>query len=116
MYIVSVSVILVFNLINFYQVGRYVAEIDQVYATNVGANELSDKLSDLQASMYNYLVSKSSENLEQYYADVSDYEAMIEELNNETVADQYLMCEKTIRLLSVTYLKKTERTIQAKRG
>lgn len=115
-YFVAIGVMLGFSVINFYQVNSYVEEIDQVYGTNVSANRLAKQLKKIQDSMYDYLVAKSSDVLGKYYGATSEYEALIQDLNEDTVSDKYLMCEKSIRTISTTYLRKTERTIQAKRG
>lgn len=115
-YMSTTVIILLSQGLFFVQVNKSVDEIDQVYATNVSANQLAGQLKQIQNTVYNYLVAKDSITLENYYRYVSEYQDMISEMNDKVVENEYLMSEKRIRDLSREYLKRTDKTILAKRG
>lgn len=115
-YMSTTVIILLSQVLFFVQVNKSVDEIDQVYATNVSANKLAGQLDLIQNAVYNYLVTKDSETLQNYYRYVSEYQDMISEMNDKVVENEYLMCEKSIHDLSTEYLRRTDKTILAKRG
>ena len=68
----------------------------------------------MQTSLYQYLNTKSSDELENYYLYEQDYRNLISELNEETVNDQNLLMEKYPQY--VGYISgKTAGAIEAKR-
>ncbi|MDO5540512.1 MAG: histidine kinase [Eubacteriales bacterium] len=108
--------ILVMNLIIYQQINKTVQRIDAVFSSNVTVNELSEKLEQIQNSVYEYLNTKSSVALENYYRYEQEYREQIEKLNNVNMDSTVKMLEKNIRNMSETYLEKTDETVQAKRG
>lgn len=105
--------------INMYIVhsqSQAIRQIDGVYNSNIQLNDISTTLEKMQTSLYQYLNTKSSDELENYYLYEQDYRNLISELNEETVNDQNLLMEKNIRNMSDTYLEKTASAIEAKRG
>ena len=85
---VLVSVLIfVVNVYIFYNQNKTVQEIDSVYNSNIYLNELSETLDGTQESLYQYLNTKSSDMLEQYYTNEQDLHSLIEQLNTDTVSD-----------------------------
>ncbi|MDD3796106.1 MAG: histidine kinase [Lachnospiraceae bacterium] len=110
------ALILCVNLFIYSQINSMVREIDEVFASNVSISELSDKLEMVQTRVYEYLNTKSTSALEDYYRYEQDYRELISRLNNENVDSSVMMLEKNIRNMSDTYLEQTDETVQAKRG
>ena len=104
------------NLFVFAQINSMVRRIDSVFSSNVTIGELSDTLDLVEDRVYEYLSTKSSAALEDYYRYEQDYRELLQELNNENVDSEIKMLEKNIRNMSETYLEKTGQTVQAKRG
>lgn len=104
------------NLFVFGQINSMVSRIDSVFSSNVTIGELADTLQLVEDRVYEYLSTKSSAALEDYYRYEQDYRELIERLNNENVDSQIKMLEKNIRNMSETYLEKAGQTVQAKRG
>lgn len=104
------------NLFVFNQINSMVRRIDSVFSSNVSIGELADTLQLVEDRVYEYLSTKSSVALEDYYRYEQDYRELTQQLNNENVDSQIKMLEKNIRNMSETYLEKTEQTVQAKRG
>lgn len=110
--------ILVF-VVNLYILGiqnKTVRQIDTVYSMNIQLNELSGTLEKLQNTVYQYLNTKSTDALENYYIYEQNYRDMISDLNKKTVSDSTKLTEKNIYNISMTYLDKAGNTIDAKRG
>lgn len=114
---VVVSVVMfIVNLYVYYSLNRTIKEIDSVYSSNIQLNELSDTLKHLQDCLYQYLNTKSSDSLEEYYIYEQDYRNMTEKLNQETVSNPTALMEKNIYNMSGSYLAKAGETVEAKRG
>lgn len=93
-----------------------IARIDQVYSSNVNLNELLSTISKIQDNMYEYLNTKSSDALGNYYREGQQYRKLIEELNVDITDNEMILTQKNIKSMSETYLEMTEETVQAKRG
>jgi sensor histidine kinase YesM len=104
------------NFFIFAQINSAVERIDAVFSSNVTINTLSDTLEQVQNTVYEYLNTKSSQALEDYYRYEQDYRELLEELNNRNVDNEIKMLEKNIRNMSESYLVQTDFTVQAKRG
>lgn len=108
--------ILLMNLFIYQQLNRTMQRIDAVFSSNVTVNELSETLEQIQDNVYEYLNTKGSAALEDYYRYEQEYRTMIEQLNNQNLDSEVKMLEKNIRNMSETYLTRTNDTVQAKRG
>lgn len=95
---------------------KTISRIDQVYTSNIELNELSETLSRLESSLYRYLATKSSDELENYYTYEQEYRDMLEQLNRETADSSGLLAEKNIYYMSQSYLEVTNETIEDKRA
>ena len=112
MLVVAMSV----HLFIYIQINSMVRRIDAVFASNVTITELTGTLQTVQDQVYEYLNTKSSAALEDYYRYSEQYSTLISELNSKNADSQILMLEKNIRSMSETYLQTAEETVQAKRG
>lgn len=104
------------NILLYSEINRSMRDLDAVYATNVSLNELSECLENAQTDVYEYLNTKSSDSLENYYRNEQKLRDMLEGLNDRNVDSDRKMLEKNIRSMVESWLKKTEETLQAKRG
>lgn len=104
------------NLFIFGQINSAVKRIDAVFSSNVTINELSDTLEQVQDTVYEYLNTKSSQALENYYRYEQDYRKLLDGLNSTNIDSEIKILEKNIRSMSESYLEQTDLTVQAKRG
>lgn len=104
------------NLFIFNQINAMVEKIDSVFSSNVTIARLTDTLELVEDNVYEYLNTKSSIALEDYYRYEQEYRSLIDQLNDKNVDSNTKMLEKNIRNMSETYLEKTGETLQAKRG
>ena len=104
-------------MIFFYMnVNATVNQIDSVYASNTRLNSLRDTLENVQNNLYQYLNTRSSEALENYYIYEASFIRQLGELNSETINNTPLLLEKNISNISETYLELTNAAIEAKRA
>ena len=113
--IVSVTVFVIVIFI-YYNLNRTIGEIDTVYNSNIQFNDLSANVNNIQDSLYQYLNTKSSDSLEDYYRYTQDYQDLLEGLNQDTVSGSQELAEKNIYNLSQTYLDLTDNAVEKKRG
>ena len=114
--VLMLVMILLVNLYIFSRINSMVKRIDSVFASNVSMSELAENLSLLDSNVYEYLSTKSSSALENYYRYAQSYKDLAEQLNGRKVDNALLMLEKNIRGMSLSYLEIAEEAIQAKRG
>jgi len=90
--------------------------IEQAYTSNAQLNELSEALNGIQINIKEYLDTKGSEALNNYYSYEQKYRNLLGELNTEKLnADEDVM-EKNITGLSETYLGLANETVEARRA
>ena len=104
------------NVILLVGINNMSTKIDTVYQANLQLNELSVSLTKVQDSMTEYLNTKTSDSLENYYRDAQDYTMMIETLNTGVSQSALGRMENSIKNMSEQYLQEVEQTIEAKRG
>lgn len=108
--------ILAVNLFMFYNINFMITKLDQIYVSNVNLNALSDTLDQVQSNMTDYLNTKSSDSMEEYYRKEQEFQELVEALHGETTGDGLLLMEKNIKNMSGNYLELTDAAIEAKRG
>ena len=104
------------NFFIFEQIDMGVDRIDAVFSSNTAINDLSESLNKLEGTVYEYLNTKGSKALENYYRYEQDYRQLLDGLNDRNVDSEVKMLEKNIRKMSESYLDQTNETVQAKRG
>lgn len=109
-------VILAVNFYTYAMINRMMGRVEEVCVSNVNLNDLSDGLDGLQAALWDYLSTKSSDSMEQYYRSEQDYRVLLDSLNRQATDNEVLLTEKNIYGLSQSYLDLTSEIIQAKRG
>ncbi len=110
------GIMFLLNLFLYGEINRSVRRLDQVYVTSVSLDEMRKCLEEIHGNVEEYLSTKSSVSLEDYYRSVQEYQDMLTGLNDRIVDNERKILEKNIRSMSLKYLDLTEETVQAKRG
>ena len=110
------AVVLLVNVYMYININKSISTIDKIYISNVGLNELLDSITDLQDSVYEYLNTKSTDALENYYRNEQKYQNLINKLNGEITDNEMIVMQKNIKNMSETYMKITDDAVKAKRG
>ncbi|MDD3219550.1 MAG: histidine kinase [Lachnospiraceae bacterium] len=104
------------NLFMYVEVNNKMELVDQVYSSNVDLNDLLETLEETQQSVYEYLNTKSSASLENYYRMEQQFQNQLSGLNRQPSDNKLMLREKNIANMSDTYLTLLQDTVQAKRG
>ncbi|MCR5503327.1 MAG: histidine kinase [Lachnospiraceae bacterium] len=91
-------------------------DMEMTYQENRHLNELLLALDSVQDSMTEYLNSKTTDSLSDYYMSEQNYSEMISRLDTGITERPYGRMERNIRNMSADYLSEVSLTIEAKRG
>lgn len=116
LFIITSAIIFFVNMFTYINVNKAMESIGGVYISNAELNKLTDVLSSVQRHMYEFLDTRSSDALKNYYQSAENYRNLIEQLNVEISDDNVKLMERKIRNMSDNYLDLTYKAIQAKRG
>ncbi len=116
MFMVTTLILFGVNTYMFYNINRITLQLDEIYISNVKLNAMTDALRRVQGSMTDYLNTKTSDAIEEYYRNEEEFAGLVEELEESTTDNSLKLMEKNIRNMSESYLELTARTIEAKRG
>lgn len=97
-------------------INKSIGTIDEVYKSNIELNELLDSLTLVQNYVYEYLTTRSSESLENYYRSEQNYSDLIDGLEGKITDNDMIMMQKNIKNMSETYLQIVDESVYAKRG
>lgn len=115
-FIMTAVLLLIVNLSIYSIINSMTRQVESAFDSNVKLNELADTLNQVQKSMEDYLNTKSSDAMEEYYRNEQNYRKLIGKMNDKVTDNEILLMEKNIRSLSESYLELDEEIIQAKRG
>jgi sensor histidine kinase YesM len=90
--------------------------IEGVYTSNAGLTQVSDQLSGIQQSIKEYLDTKSTDALSNYYSYEQKYSEIIQTWNNRVIDNEAAIMEKNIRGISETYLELADLAVEARRA
>lgn len=112
----SLGAIFLVNLYIYYNQGKMMGSIDEIYAGNIELNEMADAVENVQQNMSEYLKTKNTDSLEQYYKYTQMFSNQLGELNDMASNNELLQMERSIKNLGESYLLVTDETVGAKRG
>ncbi len=116
MFMLTSLVLFGVNTFMFYNINQITLQLDEIYISNVKLNTMTDALGRLQSSMTEYLNTKTTDAIEEYYRNEDEFAGLIEELERDTTDNGLKLMERNIRHMSESYLELTGKTIEAKRG
>ena len=89
-------------------------EMEETYRENRHLNELTDALEGVQRAMTEYLDSKSTDSLSDYYISEQKYSELAGQLESMVTNRADDRMERNISYMSADYLEKVSATIEAK--
>ena len=113
---VTTGVVFLVNMYMYYNINKSISTIDEVYVSNIELNNLIETLADVQKYVYEYLNTKSSDSLENYYRSEQTYRELIDKLNSKVIDDNRMLMQKNIKNMSESYLNTVDDAVNAKRG
>ncbi len=115
-FVLTTGVVFFANMFMYYNINKSIGNIDQVYVSNIGLNDLMDSLDKLHGYVYEYLNTKSTESLENYYMSEQNYKNLIYDLKEDITDNNVILMQKNIKNMSQSYLNLIDLTVDAKRG
>ncbi len=115
-FIIPVILILIVNVYMYISINTMIERVDEIYVANVTLNDLSDDLTFLQNSMREYLESKGTAALNDYYTAEQDYRNGLASLDLKNSGTAVYAMQENIINQSENYLGIAGDTITAKRG
>ncbi len=109
-------IVFLLNVFIYANLNKMVAQIDTVYESNASLSKLQSMLGNVQQNLEEYLNTKSTDSLENYFVSEQEFRMAIAELNDVIVSDDSLLMEKNIHNMSEDYLDLSGRVIDAKRS
>ncbi len=107
---------LVINVMMFLNINQVLVQIEQVYATNVQLNEMTEELDKVHSEMLEYLKTRDSNVLQEYYISQQNLSEQLVKVQEETMDRQTSVLKNNIYYLGKNYLKVSEEAVKAKRG
>lgn len=107
---------LVINVMMFLNINQVLVQIEQVYATNVQLNEMTEELDKVHSEMLEYLKTRGSNVLQEYYISQQNLSEQLVKVQEETMDRQISVLKNNIYYLGKNYLKVSEEAVKAKRG
>lgn len=115
-FIIPITLIILMNVYMYIGINLMIEKVDEIYVSNVSLNDLSEELTVLQNSMKEYLESKSTTALGDYYKSEQAYRETLEKIGNESGDTEMSIMRDNIINQSSHYLKVVEENVIAKRG
>ena len=113
--IVTSLIISVINIYLFVNINAVIGRINRIYMSNVVINDIFSSLGDVQASLTEYLNTRSSDAMEAYFRNEQDYQNKLLELEPLSDPDATIL-QRNIKNLSETYIEYADAAVQARRG
>ena len=107
---------LVINVMMFLNINQVLVQIEQVYATNVQLNEMTEELDKVHSEMLEYLKTRDSNVLQGYYISQQNLSEQLAMVQEEKLDRQTSVLKNNIYYLGKNYLKVSEEAVTAKRG
>ena len=104
-------IIFVVNIFMILGINNMSKDMEMVYQDNLSLNRLSEALTEVQDSMTEYLSSKTSESLEEYYRDAQAFSDLAQALDDNVTDLTFSRMERNIRYMSQNYLDEVAQTI-----
>ncbi len=115
-FIATTLIVLLMNIFMYQNINRLITRLDNIYRSNLNLNTLEESLEHVQTNMTNYLNTKTTDAMEDFYKSEQAYRNLIDNLQARPSNDPLLLMERNINIMSSSYLELTNQAIEAKRG
>ncbi|MDF2538744.1 MAG: hypothetical protein K0S76_1765 [Herbinix sp.] len=115
-FVFTTGIVFCTNMFMYNNINKSIGTIDKVYVSNVGFNELVEALTKVQDNVYDYLNTKSTVSLENYYRSEEYYRDLTNNLNSDITDNDMVLMQKNIKNMSSNYLKILDEAVNSKRG
>lgn len=115
-FLLTTLLIMFMNIFMYINTNRMLESLDEVYTENINLNKISDTLDSIDSSLTDYLNTRSSSSMEDYYRYVQDYTNLTGALYGDISSNRLLLMERDIKNMSENYVELTNYALDGKRG
>lgn len=115
-FLLTTFLIMFMNILMYVNTNRMLESLDEVYTENINLNKISDTLDSIENALTDYLNTRSSASMEDYYRHVQDYTNLTSALYGDISSNKLLLMERDIRNMSENYVELTNYALDGKRG
>ena len=117
-FIFTAAALIIFavNILIFIKIDIQLQDFDDVYSGNEYNNHFSDVVDGIQENLNDYMMTKSTSSMEEYYRLTEELRSMSEDMNYSVNDESILMLQKDVINIADFYLELTEDAVQNKRG
>lgn len=115
-FFIPIVLIIVMNVYMYIGINTMIEKVDEIYVSNVSLNELSEELTLLQNSTREFLESKSTSALNEYYKADQAYRNRLESIREQGSDTSMTAMRDNIYNQSQYYLQVVSDSVVAKRG
>ncbi len=115
-YMVANMMIFIVNTLLIMGINSMSVEMELVYQDNRSLNKLFEALTDVQDNMTEYLSSKTTDSLEDYYRSAQTLQNLAEEMKGQISDLSFSRMRRNIHNMTGGYLEEVSQTVEAKRG
>ena len=114
---VTIAVVMVCaDFFIFISIDRKMTTIDDVYKSNTENTELLEAIDDVENNLTSYMLTKSTDVMEEYFKAVYSLENMLSDMDTRIQGGDLASMKDDIKNMTRTYLSLSDETIQNKRG
>ena len=99
------------NALMYTNINQMLSRVEEVYIENISLNTLISELASVQTAMTEFLNTKSSDSMEEYFRNEQEFNNSLSHLNTKVTDNSMLLMEKNIYHISETYLDITSETL-----
>ena len=115
-FLLTTVLIMFMNILMYVNTNRMLESLDEVYTENITLNKISDTLDSIQEALTDYLNTRSSASMEDYYRYIQDYANLTNGLYGDISSNSLLLMERDIKNMSENYIELTNYALDGKRG
>lgn len=99
-FLITFAILFMVNIYVYQSMDKMIENVDQTYVGNKNLMQVRSKLDEIQNCLTEYLNTKSTDSITQFYASEAEYKELLESLNDDIVGQENLIMEKNIRKMS----------------
>ena len=115
-YAISIILMAAVNLYSYYSVNLFIGKIDETFKGNVKLNTLHQKVYEVERGLEDYLSSKYSKSLDNYYRCTDNLKNFTDSFSVENMSGENTLLVKDIKGMIFTLLEETDAAVMARRG
>lgn len=115
-FVLTILLMGITSIYTYYSVSTLMVKMNAMFTSNISLNELNSIVNKVEQNLEDYLSTKHSKNLEEYYKWSYELRARAEGMKIDGSSNESSLMLKDIKNMIGTYLEETDAAVKAKRG